>query len=161
MSSLGPDKVGIIHFTMKDAEGEVLESTVGGGAFAYLHGTGNLPEGLEAALAGKAAGDHVEVRIEDCFGALSGVEPLKVKRKELPRDRDYKAGDGLPVELEDGQHIVLYVVEAKGSWVTLTRDHPLAGKTLSFEVDVVDVRDATATEKQHGHAHGHGGHEHH
>lgn len=161
MSSLGPDKVGIIHFTMKDAEGEVLESTVGGEPFAYLHGTGNLPEGLEAALDGKGPGDVVDVSIVDCFGAVSGVEPLKVKKKELPRGRDYHPGDGLPVELEDGQHIVLYVVESKGAWVTLTRDHPLAGQTLGFEVQVIDVREATRTEKEHGHAHGHGGHEHH
>lgn len=163
MSMLGPDTVGIIHFEMRDADGEVLESTAGGGAFVYLHGTGNLPVGLENALEGKSAGDKVDVTVPapEAFGEMSGVEPIRVKRNELPKDRNYDAGDPLPVELEDGQHSVLYVTEAKGAWVTLTRDHPLAGQTLQFVVDIVEVRDATSTEKQHGHAHGHGGHEHH
>ena len=161
--TLVADKVGIIHFELRNAAGEVLETTEGSEAFAYLHGTGSLPVGMEKALDGKQHGDHIDVTLPaaEAFGELSGQEPLKVKRKELPKDRDYEPGEALHVELEDGTHTVLYVTEAKGAWVTLTMDHPLAGQDLQFIADVVDVREATPSEKQHGHAHGHAGHDHH
>ena len=122
---------------------------------------GQLPDGLEAAINGKGAGERVEVSLVNAFGAPSGVDPVRVKKNVLPKNREWEVGDGFPVELDNGEKAVLYVLEKKGSWITLTRDHPLAGQQLDFEVDIIDIRAATASEKAHGHAHGHAGHDHH
>ena len=103
----------------------------------------------------------VAVAPEKGYGQASGTDPVRVKKSELPRGRTWNQGEGVRLPGPDGTTTVLWVSKAKGAWVWLSRDHPLAGKTLVFSIDIVNVRQATQAESDHGHAHGHDGHEHH
>jgi FKBP-type peptidyl-prolyl cis-trans isomerase SlyD len=148
--------VGIIHYTLLHEDGSLIESSVGGPPQPYLHGSQNLIPGLEAALTGKTKGDLVEGQLEakDAFGEHDGNEPQRVPRNELPPDREWKVGMPLPVRASNGQVIWLWVskIEGAGAWVTA--NHPLAGQTVKFEAEVVNVREAKPVETEHGHPHG-------
>ncbi|MCO4745420.1 MAG: peptidylprolyl isomerase [Proteobacteria bacterium] len=155
-------KVVQINYTLTNDAGETLDSSEGRGPLAYLHGSGNIVPGLEAGLAGAKAGDKltVDVAPDQGYGAHTGEEPQAVRRSEFPKDMELH--EGMPIRAEDGQGntVVLWVVKAEGAWVHVDINHPLAGQTLHFAVEVVDMRDATDVEVQHGHVHGPGGHHH-
>lgn len=162
-TTLGPQRVGVIHIEMRDVDsGELIESTFEGSPSAYLHGAGRMLPGIEAALVGKASGANVEFELSpaDAFGESSGVEPVRVKRKDLPRGTDWQKGSAYRFDTPDGGEMVLWVSDVQGSWLWLSRDHPFAGRSLAVRVEVLDVRMATAEELSHGHAHGLGGHQH-
>lgn len=153
---ISEDHVGIIHYTLRNDAGVVLESSVGGEPLVYLHGHRNIVPGLEAALVGKAAGDTLSVSVApaDGYGELQGDGPQRIRRNELPKDADIHVG--MPLHGEDGKgnYFTLWVTEAKGAWVWVDINHPLAGQTLHFEVEVVNVRAALAEESAQGHAFG-------
>jgi len=155
--------VGIIHYTLKNDAGEVLDSSDGGEPLAYLHGHHNIVPGLENALAGKTTGDSFNVAIApaDGYGEKQGDGPQRVHRREFPKDFPVEPGRPVPVQTEDGQHLTLWITEAKGAYVWVDVNHPLAGETLHFDVEIVAVREALAVELQHGHAHGVDGQAHH
>ena len=111
-------------------------SSVVGAAADEVVFTDGIPEGTDY-IEGSSAVDRRPV--VDAFGALSGVEPIRVKKNVLPKGRQWEAGMGFPVEMDDGEQTVLYIGEMKGAWVTLTRDHPLAGQTMDFEVDEGEI----------------------
>lgn len=161
--SLCNDRVGIIHYTLKNDDGDVLDSSVGGDPLAYLHGHRNIVPGLEAALVDKVAGDSLSVAVApaDGYGERQGDGPQRIRRNELPKDVDVQVG--MPLHGEDGQgnYFTLWVTDMKGAWVWVDINHPLAGQTLHFDVEIIGVRDALDVEKQHGHAHGVDGQGHH
>ncbi len=161
--ALADGRVGIIHYTLKNDDGEVLDSSVGYEPMAYLHGFHNIVPGLENALVGKTTGDTLEVSVppEDGYGEKQGEGPQRIRRRDLPRDLEPEVGMPLSGEDDDGNQFTLWVTEVKGAWVWVDINHPLAGETLHFEVEVVGVRDALDVEKQHGHAHGLDGRGHH
>ena len=160
---LADGMVGILHYTAIADDGSLIESTRGHGPVAWLFGSGSFPAGLEAALAGRTAGETFTVAVppEDGFGLPSGREPQRVRRRDLPKGESWGPGSRGVLQGEDGQPFEAWVVKVEGAWVWLTTDHPLAGRTLTFEVGLEDVRPATADEQEHGHAHGAGGHGHH
>ena len=153
---IAEDRVGVIHYTLKNDAGAVLDSSAGGEPLVYLHGHRNIVPGLEAALVGKVAGDRLSVSVAPAegYGERQGDGPQRIRRNELPKDADIHVG--MPLHGEDGagNYFTLWVTEAKGAWVWVDINHPLAGQTLHFEVEVVRVRDALDEEKVHGHAHG-------
>lgn len=154
-------KVVLIQYTLKNDEGEVLDQSAPGQPLAYLHGHSNIVPGLENALAGHTTGDSLEVAVppEQGYGERVGPGPQAVPKKELGPEADsLRAGMPLRMRGEDGQIVVLWVTEAKGARVWLDINHPLAGQTLHFSIEVGEIRDATADEVSHGHAHGPGGH---
>lgn len=152
-----------IDYTLKDDEGELLDSSVDDGALHYLHGGGQIVPGLERALLGKVSGDEVVVVVapEDGYGPYYEDRVATVSRSRLPADEEPEVGMILEGNGPAGESILLRVVEVDDEGVTLDANHPLAGETLHFAVTVRGVRAATEEELQHGHAHGPDGHHHH
>ncbi len=154
-------KVAIIDYTLTDEEGEVLDSSEDDGPLSYLHGYGNVVPGLESALEGKVAGDKVQATVPPVEGYGERDDGLV---QSLPRDRfpDGEVEVGMQFHAHSGgERRVLTVVSVTTEEVTVDGNHPLAGRTLSFDVTVREVRDATAEELEHGHVHDGDGHHHH
>lgn len=152
----------VVQFTyvLKDEQQSVLESTEGE-PVAYLHGYNSMMAGLEKALTGKAIGDKFSVTLspEEAYGERVEGSVQRVPMKHLQGAKKWKSGMIATVETEQGQRQVT-VVKAGKFMVTVDSNHPFAGKTLTFDIDVIDIRDATEEELTHGHAHGVGGHQH-
>jgi FKBP-type peptidyl-prolyl cis-trans isomerase SlyD len=150
------------HYTLKNDAGEVLDSSSGGEPMTYLHGSGNIVPGLERELTGKVQGTHLEVRVEpvDAYG-LRDRELEEVPRQAFPPGLEIKKGMMFQAETPEGHVVPLWVADVKGDTVFVDPNHPLAGVTLHFTVDIVEVRAATGEELAHGHVHGPGGHHHH
>jgi len=153
-----------IHYTLRNSDGEVLDSSEGRGPLAYIQGIGNLIPGLERELQGKQAGEKVKAVIApaDAYGEYDDAMLHVVPKSGFQGSGD---GDGLEVglqvQLETEQGIVIATVTAiEGEDVTLDLNHPLAGSELHFDVEIIGVRPATKDELDHGHVHGEGGHHH-
>jgi FKBP-type peptidyl-prolyl cis-trans isomerase SlyD len=151
-----------IHYTLKDDSGEVIDRSAEGEPLEYLHGHGNLIPGLERELTGKNTGDRLQVRIApaDAYGEYDDALVQRVPRRALKGIADVRVGMRLQAQTPEGAR-ALTVTNVSGDMVTLNGNHPLAGKSLNFEVEVAGMRDATAEELSHGHVHGAGGHHHH
>lgn len=158
---IGSQKAVAIAYTLKDDEGKVLDSSEGHEPLTYLHGGDNLVAGLEKALEGKAAGDKLQVKLtpEEAYGSRDEALIRKVPLRKLQADGKTKVGVGgrYRVNTPEGPRSVL-VTAVQGDYVTVDANHPLAGMTLHFDVEVISVRDATPEELTHGHVHGPGGH---
>jgi FKBP-type peptidyl-prolyl cis-trans isomerase SlyD len=158
---IAKDKVVVIDYTLKDEKGEVMDSSAGREPLTYLHGCGNLIPGLESALVDKAAGDHVEVVVapEDAYGTYNEQLIQTVSLDQFQEPAEIKKGVQIRVETDRGVNIAT-VASVEEKEVKLDMNHPLADKTLYFEVDVKSVRAASEEEIAHGHVHGEGGHQH-
>lgn len=156
------NRVVVVEYTMADADGKPLESSAERGPMVYLHGRGNMLAGVENALAGRQAGDEVEVTVppEQGFGPREPGAVHRVPIKHLFRPGKLAVGQVVRVNTTGAprQGIVLKVGRFN---VDLDFNHPLAGKTLNFSLKVVEVRDASKEEIAHGHAHGPAGDESH
>lgn len=151
----------VIDYTLTNNEGQVIDSSEGAGPLAYLHGAGNIIPGLEDALLGKEAGDEVKASIEPANAYGERHEALK---QEVPAELFSgveKVEVGMQFQSETDQGPVLVTVTEVGEQtITVDGNHPLAGVHLNFDVNVREVREATAEELEHGHVHGEGGHQH-
>jgi FKBP-type peptidyl-prolyl cis-trans isomerase SlyD len=158
---IAQNSVVTIHYTLKDDAGEVIDSSREGDPIAYLHGHGNLVPGLERELEGKNTGDKVNVSVtpEQGYGEYDKNLVQQVPRRALQGIANVKVGMRLQAQTPQGPRAVV-VTRLVGDMVTIDGNHPLAGKNLNFDVEITDVRDATAEELEHGHVHGEGGHHH-
>lgn len=160
--TIAQNKVVAIHYKVADAEsGEVIDSSEGAAPMTYLHGHQNIIPGLEAALDGKQVGDAFEVKVAaaDAYGEYS-EERVQQVPVEAFTGVD-KVEPGMAFTAETGQGPVnLIVTEVEGDTVTVDANHPLAGKSLNFDVVIDSIRDASEEELAHGHVHGEGGHHH-
>lgn len=158
---IAANSVVTFHYTLKDEHGEQLESSQGGQPMTYLHGHDSLLRGLEAALADKKAGDSFSVTLspDEAFGDLRSDSELRVPLSQLRGAKKWQPGMQAVIETPQGQQQVT-VVKVGHTMATVDTNHPMAGKTLAFDVEVVEVREASAEELSHGHAHGPGGHHH-
>ncbi|MFN2310119.1 MAG: peptidylprolyl isomerase [Gammaproteobacteria bacterium] len=154
-------KVVIIDYTLTDDHGAVIDSSKGSEPLAYIQGMNNIIPGLENALAGKQAGDSLQVSVPPAEGYGERSDAM---RQEVPREMFSGADEieiGMQFHASNGEQThVVTVIEVAEEHVTVDGNHPLAGQTLNFDVTIVDVRDATDEEKEHGHVHGPGGHQH-
>lgn len=143
-----------MHYTLKNDAGEVIDSSVGGDPLAYLHGHGNIIPGLESALNGKAIGDVLDVRVkpEEGYGVRNEDLLQTVDRKIFGNVPDLQVGMQFQARSQEGTTIVR-IVDINGDEVTVDGNHPLAGESLNFHVEVTAIRDANADELTHGHAH--------
>jgi FKBP-type peptidyl-prolyl cis-trans isomerase SlyD len=159
--SITQDQVVSIHYTLTDEAGQVLDRSAAGEPLAYLHGRGNLIPGLERELTGKSAGDKLQVRIApaDAYGEYDKTLIQRVPRRALKGVPKVTVGMRLQAHTAHGPRTVR-VTQLSGDMVTLDGNHPLAGRTLHFEVEIAGVRAATAEELSHGHVHGPGDHHH-
>ena len=159
--SVTKDKVVRFHYNLTDAEGSVEETTRGGAPMAYLHGHDNMISGLEKAMDGKEAGDTFSVTLEpkDAYGEFLPDCEQRIPVKHLQGAKKWRPGMVGTVQTDQGMRQVT-VVKLGKFMVTVDNNHPLAGKTLTFDIEIIDMRDATAEEIAHKHAHGEGGHQH-
>ena len=149
------------HFTLKDDEGEVLDSSAGSEPLTYLHGTGNIIPGLENALVGKKVGDKFDVTLtpEQGYGARDEKLVQKIPKNQFP-DPD-KLEEGMQFQINGPQGpLMLTVQEVTDNDVIVDGNPELAGETLHFNIEVTEIRAASAEELEHGHVHGPGGHHH-
>lgn len=155
------DRVVTLHYTLKDDDGAVLDSSAGGEPLAYIQGHGNLVVGLEKALEGRADGTSLSVVVAPADGYGTRDESLvqRVPKRTLQGAGALKKGMQFQARTEGGMRLFT-VMAVIGDMVTLDGNHPLADRTLHFDVQIVGVREASAEELEHGHVHGAGGHHH-
>ncbi len=162
---ISADKVVSFHYRLSEQQGELLESSYEGEPTLYLHGHDNLLPALEEAFVGKASGEKftVDLAPEQAYGLRKEGATQRIPIKHL---RDYaalknklKPGMRVAVNTEQGPWEAVVIKVGKFN-VDIDSNHPLAGKSLTFEIEVTSVREATDDELAHGHAHGVGGHQH-
>ena len=151
-----------IHYTLSEAGGDVIETTEGDAPMSYLHGVGEIISGLEEALDGRSPGDEFSITVppEDAYGERDESLVQEIPLDEIEHPGSLEVGMQLEAESEDDEVELVTVVAIDDESVTIDANHELAGRTLKFDVSVVEVRPATEEELEHGHAHGPGGHEH-
>lgn len=156
--TISEKKVGIIHYTLKDSQGIVIDSSEGKSPLSYIHGMKNLIPGMENALEGKKAGDKFEAVIppEEGYGEMKEELVNQVPLANFPEKDKVAIGVQFQANTPEGQRIAT-VVKVEGETVTVDFNHQLAGETLHFAIEVVEVRDATEEEIAHGHVHAEGG----
>jgi len=154
-------KVVTLNYTLTDKDGNVIDQSTDG-SFAYLHGANNIIAGLEKALVGKELGDQLNVSVppEEAYGVRIEERMQDVPKSAFPDDAEIIPGTPFHAEGPEGEMIMVTVIKVDDDTVTIDGNHPLAGIHLQFEVEVVDVREATAEEMEHGHVHGPGDHQH-
>ena len=154
------DRVVRFHYTVSEAGQEPIESSKDREPLAILIGHGNIIPGLETAMMDKEAGESfgVDVKSADAYGERREGLSQRVPKKHFGNTR-----------LVPGQQVILQTnfgpravtVEKVGMTVVdVDLNHPMAGKDLHFDVEIVEVREANEEEVQHGHVHGDGGHHH-
>ncbi len=150
-----------IHYTLTNDAGEIIDSSQGQDALVYLHGTGGIISGLEKALHGRSAGDKFQAYIpaSDAYGEIFEDRIQIVPRNMFDGIDHVEVGMQFHADVSEGPGIVT-VVAVEGENITVDGNHPLAGMPLHFDIEVVDVREATSEEIAHGHIHGAGGHHH-
>jgi len=155
------DRVVSFHYVLTEVEGARLESSSGGEPMAALIGHGNMMEGLEAALLGRTAGEQFEVALapEQTFGERRDDWTQRIQKKHVPKGTRLRPGAQIQLQTDDGPRLVT-VVKVGSSVVDVDLNHPFAGKTLVFAIELLEVREASEEEIAHGHAHGAGGHHH-
>ena len=146
------------HYTLRDPQARILDSSFGGDPISYLEGAGQIIEGLEEQLRGTTVGvkRSISVAAAKAYGLRDESQVQCVPRSALPVEGELKAGDRFQTG-EDRFAPVVVVVKIEGDEVWLDANHPLAGVDLVFDVEIVAVRPATAEEISHGHMHGQDG----
>ena len=134
-----------IEYTLTDDTGAVIDSSAGKEPMTYIHGAGQIVPGLERGLNGLKIGDQkkVQVRPEDGYGLPDENAFREIPKEQIPPDAQ-KVGAMLMTKSPDGRMIPIRVHEVTGATVIVDFNHPLAGKTLNFEVTVKDIKAAEA-----------------
>ncbi|MCR4789652.1 MAG: peptidylprolyl isomerase [Treponemataceae bacterium] len=142
--NISKDKVVAIAYTLKNTDGEILDSSEQGNPLVFIQGNGHLIPGLENALEGKAEGEELSVTVEpkDAYGEYDEKLVFEVDKTQFPENVDVKAG--MNFEAENGQ--IVTVKEVGESKVKIDANHPMAGQTLCFDVKIESVRDLTDEE---------------
>lgn len=155
------NKAVTFHYTLKNSDGEAMESSREKDAMAYLHGANNIIPGLEKAMEGHQAGDEFEVTVEpeQAYGARNENNVQRIPLKRLKSIGKVSVGQVLNLQTNKGQ-VQVTVLKVGRFNVDVDGNHPLAGQKLTFEVEIMDIRDATEEEIKHQHVHGPGGHQH-
>ena len=160
---IGANKVVTMNFILTDETGNVLDSTEAGGPFSYISGTGTVLPKLEEAVSIMMIGTKKQLKLEakDGYGEYNEDAVQAVGKENFPEDFILEAGMEYMASNPDGVQMPFIITNVEDETVTVDFNHPLAGKNLHFDLELLDVRDATAEELSHGHVHGAGGHHHH
>ena len=136
-------------------ENEMLESTEDGGPIQFIQGQGQIIPGLEDALYGLKIGDQKKLVIEpeNAYGEYDPDSLEIAQKEEFTEEVPLEVGTYLDFRDDEDEVLSAQIVETDEETVTLDFNHPLAGKTLTFEITVTDLRPATGEELEHGHAH--------
>jgi FKBP-type peptidyl-prolyl cis-trans isomerase SlyD len=158
---IAKDTVVTFHYMLTEQGGDFRENSRDEEPVAYLYGHDNVLPGLESAMLGKQAGDAVSVTLtpELAYGLRNPELQQRMSIKHLKFNGKLKAGDIAWVETQEGPRQVTVIKPGK-FMAEVDTNHPLSGKTLTFDIEIMSVRVATEEEIAHGHAHGDGGHHH-
>ena len=158
---IGERTVATFHYTLTDAAGKVIDSSDGREPLSYLHGAGNIVPGLEKEMSGKQQGDvfNVVVAPEEGYGMPNPMMIQVVPHESFQGVDTLEVGMEFQAQTPQGPMSVA-IAKIDGDEVTVDGNHPLAGQTLHFAIEVTEVRDASLEELTHGHVHGPGGHHH-
>ncbi len=146
-----------LAYSLRLDDGEEIDAAGSDEPLVYLHGAGNIIPGLESELTGMKVGESKSVKVDpkQAYGEVNPDSFELVSQEMFPPDMELEEGMGLRmVDNSTGQQIEAYVAELKEDGVLLDLNHPLAGETLFFDVEVVGLRPATSDETDHGHVHG-------
>jgi len=148
-------KVVAFHYRLTLEDGELFDSSEGQEPLEYLHGHGNIVQGLEEELAGKKVGDSLDVKVAPSkgYGEHDPQAIQEVPRSSFPDDVEIEVGMQFGAQDEQGNVVPAWVTELATDTVTVDFNHPLAGQQLSFAVTVESIRDARPEEIEHGHPH--------
>jgi FKBP-type peptidyl-prolyl cis-trans isomerase SlyD len=154
-------KVVTIKYVLTGPDGKILDES-GPEGMEYLHGASNIVPGLEKQLQGRAVGESLKAVVlpADGYGERRGGTQ-NVPRTSFPDDFEIEVGMEFMAESPEGDPMPLWVVGLGPDTVEIDANHPLAGLTLAFDVEILGIRPATPDEIAHGHPHGPEGHHHH
>ena len=151
-----------LEYTLRvDGQAEVVDTSEGRGPLVYLQGNENIIPGLERQLAGLQPGDKREIKVspEEGYGTRDESLTLEIPREQAgPNADELKPGTEVMIGDGKGHTRPATVVSVDDKVIKLDANHPMAGKTLNFSIEVKEVRAATEEELSHGHVHGPGGH---
>jgi len=150
-----------MHYKLTDESGQLLDESRDQ-PLLYVHGTNSLIPGLEKQLDGKTIGDQITASVppEEGYGPVMPQLIQNLPKSTFQGVDEIKVGMEFEASNENSEKMIVRVEAIEGEEVTINGNHPLAGKTLNFDVNIVDVREASEEELSHGHAHGEGGHQH-
>ncbi len=154
-SAIEKNSVVSLHYTLRNDAGEVMDSSQGGDPLTYLHGANNLIPGLELELEGKATGDSFSATIppDQAYGEVHEEYIQVISREMFQGVDELEVGKAFMAQGEGGEQQQIRVTAIEGDDITIDANHPMAGLTLHFEIEVVEVREGTEQEIAHGHVH--------
>ena len=161
------DKIATVHYTGTFPEGGVFDSSEGGDPLTFLVGHQQVIDGFEDEMLGATVGETRKFTLtpDEAYGHRDEAATQDAQRSDfsyVDMDVEQALEHGIPFHAtnEKGQEVQFRIVAIEGDIVKIDFNHPMAGKTLRFAVEVVDIRDAAPEELSHGHVHGPGGHHH-
>ncbi len=159
---LKSNQVVTMNFTLKDDSGNVLDSTKENNPFSFISGANQVLPKLEEKIGEMIIGSKKDVVLapEDGYGVYQQDAVRTIKKSEFPEDIDLDKGMGFIAKSPQGKDVQFFIKEIEGENITVDFNHPLAGKTLHFDLELLNLRDATTEELNHGHVHGSDGHHH-
>lgn len=151
-----------ISFILKDMDGNIIEATTKERPFSFISGGNQILPKLEENIGEMLIGSKRTVVLspEEAYGVYDDTAIQEINRSEFPEDTDIQEGMTFIADAPDGQQLPFVIKSIVGENIKIDFNHPLAGQTLSFDVELLTLRDATIEELSHGHAHGAGGHHH-
>ena len=151
------NSVVVMHYAVSDSEGTLIESSYDHKPMAIIQGTGYLIPGLEGALIDHQEGDKFEVAVacDQAYGDRHDEYVQTVPKELLQGVEELAIGTQLRAATDEGEQTVI-VIDITDEAVTVDGNHPLAGIDLSFDVEILEVREATKEELEHGHIHSEG-----
>jgi len=155
-------KVISFHYTLKNMQGETLDSSENAEPLTFMEGVGQIIPGLESKLLLMSTGQKTRVKVEaqDAYGEHDANLVVSVPRTKIPQSEKVKVGDQFRAGPSEQETSIFTVVKVTDADIHMDGNHPLAGQALDFEVEITEMRDATDEEMSHGHVHGAGGHHH-
>ena len=156
------NQVVTMNFTLKDDSGNVLDSTKENYPFSFISGANQVLPKLEEKIGEMIIGSKKDLVLapEDGYGVYQQDAVRTIKKSEFPEDIELDKGMGFIAKSPQGKDVQFFIKEIEGENITVDFNHPLAGKTLHFDLELLNLRDATAEELNHGHVHGPDGHPH-
>lgn len=155
------DKAVSFHYTLKNSDGEEMETSRDKQPMSYLHGANNIISGLEKAMEGHAINDEFSVTVEpeEAYGVRNENNVQRIPLKRLKGIGKVSVGQILNLQTNEGP-VQVRVLKVGRFNIDVDGNHPLAGQSLTFDVEITEIRDASEEELEHRHVHGPGGHQH-
>lgn len=155
------DSVVSFHYTLFNNAGEELETSRDGDPTLFLFGHNGVLPGVESALEDKSVGEQlsVELAAKDAFGLQNTENKQRIPSKYLKHEGKMRPGQIIRINTEEGVKTGTVIKVGKFN-IDVDMNHPLAGQDVRFDIEIVEIRQATEDEVSHGHAHGAGGHQH-